>query len=71
MSSGPLRDRRHSEAGVAVVVGHRRHRLSFELLWQVFLRCSDVENTFRLFKRTLGWTCPKIRSPERPTAGLG
>ncbi|MFJ2434412.1 NF041680 family putative transposase [Streptomyces anulatus] len=33
-------------------------------LWQAFLRRFDIEHTFRLFKQTLGWTCPKIRSPE-------
>lgn len=33
-------------------------------LWQAFLRRFDLEHTFRLFKQTLGWTAPKIRSPE-------
>ncbi|MGW4898750.1 NF041680 family putative transposase [Kitasatospora sp. NPDC004240] len=33
-------------------------------LWQTFLRRFDIEHTFRLFKQTLGWTCPKIRTPE-------
>ncbi|MGV9304333.1 hypothetical protein ACWDLG_13255 [Nonomuraea sp. NPDC003727] len=33
-------------------------------LWQAFLRRFDLERTFRLFKQTLGWTAPKIRSPE-------
>ncbi|MFI8281236.1 NF041680 family putative transposase [Streptomyces sp. NPDC085929] len=33
-------------------------------LWQAYLRRFDIEHTFRLFKQTLGWTCPKIRSPE-------
>ncbi|MFI2458290.1 NF041680 family putative transposase, partial [Streptomyces sp. NPDC019539] len=32
--------------------------------WQSFLRRFDLEHTFRLFKQTLGWTCPKLRSPE-------
>ena len=32
--------------------------------WQMFLRRFDLEHTFRLFKQTLGWTAPKIRSPE-------
>ncbi|TWH67610.1 hypothetical protein JD77_02590 [Micromonospora olivasterospora] len=32
-------------------------------LWQTFLRRFDIEHTFRLFKQTLGWTCPKIRTP--------
>ncbi|WP_430459404.1 NF041680 family putative transposase [Rhodococcus opacus] len=33
-------------------------------LWQLYLRRFDLEHTFRLFKQTLGWTAPKIRSPE-------
>ena len=32
--------------------------------WQVFLRRFDLEHTFRLFKQTLGWTCPKVRTPQ-------
>jgi len=32
--------------------------------WQSFLRRFDLEHTFRLFKQTLGWTTPKIRTPE-------
>lgn len=40
-------------------------------LWQAYLRHFDIEHTFRLFKQTLGWTCPKIRTPRRPTAGPG
>ncbi|WUN22196.1 transposase [Streptomyces sp. NBC_00316] len=35
-----------------------------DLLRQAFLRRFDIEHTFRLFKQTLGWTCPKIRTPE-------
>ena len=35
-----------------------------DLLWQVFLRRFDLEHTFRLFKQTLGWTRPKLRSPQ-------
>jgi len=34
-------------------------------LWQAFLRRFDIEHTFRLFKQTLGWTTPKIRTPEQ------
>ncbi|WP_017584011.1 NF041680 family putative transposase [Nocardiopsis valliformis] len=33
-------------------------------LWQAFLRRFDLEHTFRLFKQTLGWTTPRVRSPE-------
>ncbi len=32
-------------------------------LWQAFLRRFDIEHTFRLFKQTLGWTIPKVRTP--------
>jgi hypothetical protein len=31
--------------------------------WQAFLRRFDLEHTFRLFKQTLGWSTPKIRTP--------
>jgi hypothetical protein len=30
--------------------------------WQAFLRRFDIEHTFRLFKQTLGWTVPQLRS---------
>ncbi|MGW5346475.1 NF041680 family putative transposase [Streptomyces sp. NPDC004050] len=33
-------------------------------LWQAYLRRFDIEHTLRLFKQTLGWTSPKIRTPE-------
>ncbi len=33
-------------------------------LWQAFLRRFDLEHTFQLFKQTLGWTTPRLRSPE-------
>jgi DDE superfamily endonuclease len=32
--------------------------------WQSFLRRFDLEHTFRLFKQTLGWTTPKLRTPQ-------
>jgi hypothetical protein len=39
--------------------------------WQAYLRRFDLEHTIRLFKQTLGWTAPKIRSPSPRTAGPG
>ncbi|MGW9033188.1 NF041680 family putative transposase [Streptomyces sp. NPDC055722] len=33
-----------------------------ERLWRSFLRRFDLEHTFRMFKQTLGWTAPKLRS---------
>ncbi|MFI6340998.1 NF041680 family putative transposase [Streptomyces sp. NPDC050535] len=35
-----------------------------DLRWQAFLRRFDLEHTFRFVKQTLGWTRPKLRSPE-------
>ncbi|MGI5346658.1 hypothetical protein ACQEU8_00405 [Streptomyces sp. CA-250714] len=32
--------------------------------WHSFLRRFDIEHTFRLFKQTLGWTKPRLRSSE-------
>jgi hypothetical protein len=32
--------------------------------WQSFLRRFDLEHTFRLFKQTLAWTRPKLRTPQ-------
>jgi hypothetical protein len=36
-----------------------------DLLWQAFLRRFDIEHTFRMLKQTLGWTSPKIRTPDQ------
>ncbi|WP_371572383.1 NF041680 family putative transposase [Streptomyces sp. NBC_01314] len=35
-----------------------------DLRWQAFLRRFDLEHTFRMIKQTLGWTRPKVRTPE-------
>lgn len=35
-----------------------------DLRWQAFLRRFDLEHTFRFVKQTLGWTRPRLRSPE-------
>ncbi|MFK0238909.1 NF041680 family putative transposase [Streptomyces vinaceus] len=32
--------------------------------WQAFLRRFDLEHTFRFAKQTLGWTTPKLRTPD-------
>jgi hypothetical protein len=34
-------------------------------LWQAFLRRFDLEHTFRFLKQTLGWTRPRIRTPDQ------
>jgi hypothetical protein len=35
-----------------------------DLRWQAFLRRFDLEHTFRMIKQTLGWTRPKLRTPD-------
>jgi hypothetical protein len=35
-----------------------------DVAWQAFLRRFDIEHTFRMLKQTLGWTTPKLRSPD-------
>ncbi|GAA2464619.1 NF041680 family putative transposase [Streptomyces mauvecolor] len=35
-----------------------------DLRWQAFLRRFDLEHTFRFGKQTLGWTRPRLRTPE-------
>lgn len=37
---------------------------TMDRLWQMFLRRFDLEHTFRFLKQTLGWTKPRLRSPE-------
>jgi hypothetical protein len=32
--------------------------------WRCFLRRFDLEHTFRLCKQTLGWTAPKLHTPQ-------
>jgi hypothetical protein len=35
------------------------------VLWRAYLRRFDIEHTFRFAKQVLGWTVPKIRTPEQ------
>lgn len=41
------------------------------LRWQAFLRRFDLERTFRMIKQTLGWTRPKLRTPEAAGSAPG
>jgi hypothetical protein len=40
------------------------NQATVDLAWQAYLRRFDIEHTFRMLKQTLGWTTPKLRSPE-------
>ncbi len=46
--------------------GDDREQFTAEVIrcWQAYLRRFDLEHTIRLFKQILGWTTPKIRSPQ-------
>jgi hypothetical protein len=44
--------------------GITAHAADMDRLWRMFLRRFDLEHTFRLFKQTLGWTRPRIRTPQ-------
>jgi hypothetical protein len=45
------------------------------LVWRSYVRCLDLEHTFRFLKQCMGWTTPRLRPPEagRPmdVAGFG
>ncbi|MFD3707649.1 NF041680 family putative transposase [Nocardia sp. NPDC058658] len=34
-------------------------------LWRAYLRRFDLEHTFRFLKQTLGWTRPRVRTPDQ------
>lgn len=36
-----------------------------DLCWRAYLRRFDIEHTFRFAKNTLGWTTPRLRTPEQ------
>lgn len=51
------------DVDVSVDQSGHQHRTA-QVLWQTFLRRFDLEHTFRFLKQTLGWTRPRLRSPE-------
>ena len=40
-------------------------QLDLARTFATFLRRFDLEHTFRFFKQTLGWTRPRVRTPEQ------
>ncbi|WP_448643018.1 hypothetical protein [Geodermatophilus sp. URMC 63] len=36
-----------------------------DLCWRAYIRRFDLEHTFRFCKQALGWTTPRIRTPEQ------
>ena len=40
-------------------------QLDLQRVFRIFLRRFDIEHTFRFLKQTLGWTRPRLRTPEQ------
>jgi hypothetical protein len=40
-------------------------QLDLQRIFRIFLRRFDIEHTFRFLKQTLGWTRPRLRTPEQ------
>src|SRR5215204_4467186 len=38
---------------------------NLELIWRAYVRRFDLEHTFRFLKQSMGWTTPRVRSPEQ------
>jgi hypothetical protein len=36
-----------------------------DLCWRAYIRRFDLEHTFRFCKQSLGWTTPRVRTPEQ------
>lgn len=39
--------------------------LDLDVAWRAYVRRFDLEHTYRFVKQVLGWTTPKIRTPEQ------
>jgi hypothetical protein len=39
--------------------------LDLQRIFRIFLRRFDIEHTFRFLKQTLGWTRPRLRTPQQ------
>jgi hypothetical protein len=39
--------------------------LDLDRVWRAYLRRFDIEHTIKFAKQTLGWTTPKIRTPQQ------
>lgn len=47
-----------------VAAGADAHR-DLDICWRAYLRRFDIEHTYRFVKNTLGWTTPRICTPEQ------
>lgn len=45
--------------------GDEQSSLDLDRVWRTYLRRFDIEHTFRFAKQVLGWTTPKLRTPQQ------
>jgi hypothetical protein len=45
--------------------GDDESSLDLDRVWRAYIRRFDIEHTIRFAKQALGWTIPKLRSPEQ------
>jgi hypothetical protein len=45
--------------------GDTESLLDLDRIWRAYIRRFDIEHTFRFAKQALGWTTPKLRTPEQ------
>jgi hypothetical protein len=45
--------------------GDAESSLDLDRVWRAYIRRFDIEHTFRFAKQALGWTTPKLRTPEQ------
>jgi hypothetical protein len=62
-----LPGRRDREPKTVWLWWHGPHESDLDLdrVWRAYLRRFDIEHTFRFAKQVLGWTTPKLRTPEQ------
>lgn len=62
-----LPGRRDREPKTVWLWWHGPHESDLDLdrVWHCYLRRFDIEHTFRFAKQVLGWTIPKLRTPEQ------
>lgn len=61
----PGRRDRHPKALWLWWYGPDESSLDLDRAWRAYIRRFDIEHTFRFAKQALGWTTPKVRTPEQ------
>jgi hypothetical protein len=61
----PAARRPGTQATLALAQPPSAAELDLIRIFRIFLRRFDIEHTFRFLKQTLGWTRPRLRTPEQ------